>query len=376
MSSVSGRSYQFADFIRWVAMCAIIFQHSLIVERSVIMTDESSMLLYYSLKVVAKIGSISFFLVSGYLLSSALQQCSTREYMSRRMSNIFKPYLLFALGYLIIDSAGAFYGQDKISEISALPEFVFNKIPVILFYTNYWFIFNYFISVFLLLAFRRYLYEQWLGLMLLGFTLFYSVNAHMELFPPHHTTAFAGFAFFLWLGANLQRNEERFWAFLDHTPYWKILVCVASFLFLNLSETYYFISLNATVFDSSLKFSNILYALSVFVLLCKLGRNATFTFFQPRDETYPLYLLHPILLKVINFGILPLLPAVGSVLLIREGAQLGWLTILVYQVGWFVAAYMLSYCAIRILLHSPLKWVFGKQAKVTLSSKSVESIVK
>jgi probable poly-beta-1,6-N-acetyl-D-glucosamine export protein len=363
MSLSKEKSYHFADFIRFVAMCAIIFQHSFIVERSVLATDFNASILFYALKVAAKIGSISFFAVSGYLLSAALERYTSKEYLNKRVKNIFKPYILFVLLYLILDSAGAFFGQQRISTISELPAFVVSKIGGILFFTSYWFIFNYFISVFILLALRRYLYSPVFGLVLLLCTLTYSINAHFEWFPPHHTTAFLGFTFFLWLGANLKKNEQIFWPFVNKIQYWKIITIVLITFALDMLETYWLMKDGATVVDSSLKFTNILYALSVFVLLTKVGQGVKFGFLNPRDETYPLYLVHPIFLKVINYAILPMFPAVAGFLWVKDPSRVTWLVILVYQIGWFLVIYTMSLITVKLILNSRLKWMFGKQNK-------------
>lgn len=361
------RSYHFADFIRFVAMCAIIFQHSFIVEKSLLVTDSSSVLLFFFLKVLAKIGSISFFLVSGFLLSSALERYSSKDYLNKRVKNIFKPYVLFVMIYLMLDCAGAFFGEQRITSIMELPSFVASKILGILFFTSYWFIFNYFISVMILLSMRKFLYERWFGVLLFCCTLFYSLNVHFEFFLPHHTTAFVGFTFFLWLGANLGKNEKAFWTFIENTPHWKICIAIAITLSANLYETYYLLGNGATVVDSSLKFTNIIYALTIFVFLSKIGSSVRFTFLNPRDETYPLYLVHPIFLKVINYAVLPMLPAVGAALTINEPSEISWLAILLYQIAWFVAIYMMSLITVKIILYSSFRWVFGKQSKETLS---------
>ena len=361
------KSYRFADFIRFVAMCAIIFQHSFIVEKEILLADYPSVILFFFLKVIAKIGSISFFVVSGFLLSSALERYSSRDYLNKRVKNIFKPYILFIFFYLILDSIGAFFGQQKIASLTELPAFVASKILGILFFTSYWFIFNYFISVMILLAFRKYLYEQWFGILLLSFTAAYAINVHFEWLTPHHTTAFVGFTFFLWLGANLKKHDQLFWKLVETIPYWKLIAIVLITLSANLYETFYLMQTGATVVDSSLKFTNILYALSVFLLLSKMGSSITFGFLNPRDETYPLYLIHPIFLKVINYAILPMLPAVSRLITIDNPSEVGWLTILVYQIGWFLAVYMISLVAVKIILYSPLRWVFGKQGKVVVS---------
>jgi fucose 4-O-acetylase-like acetyltransferase len=362
------KSYQFADFIRFVAMCAIIFQHSFIVERSVLASDSGAYMLFFGLKVLAKIGSISFFAVSGYLLSAALERYTSKEYLNKRVKNIFKPYVLFVLIYLILDSAGAFFGKNQISELSELPGFVVQKISGILFFTSYWFIFNYFISVMILLALRKYLYRIELGLVFLLCTLTYSVNAHFEWFPPHHTTAFIGFTFFLWLGANLKRHEEAFWKFINNLSYGIIVPVVVVTFALDMFETKVLLMKDATVVDSSLKFTNILYALSVFILLAKAGQHISFKWLTPRDETYPLYLVHPIFLKIINYALLPMFPAVAAFVWVKDASQVTWLVILVYQIGWFVAIYLISLFTVKIILNSRLRWMFGKQNKEYLVS--------
>lgn len=359
MSLPKDNTYAFADFIRFVAMCAIIFQHSFLVDKVLLATDPLSYFVFYSLKVAAKIGSISFFTVSGFLLSSALDRYTAREYLNKRVRSIFKPYLLFVLLYLIIDSAGAFYGAKKISTLSEFPMFVVEKIITILFFTSYWFIFNYFISVSILLLLRKYLYSLGLGFVLLACTLLYSVNVYYEWFPPHHTSAFIGFTFFLWLGANLKRNEEWFWGFIEHTKLSVIIVFVLLALCLDLLETYYLMHLGATVTDSSLKVTNVFYALIVFILLCKIGSEIRFKWLNPREETYPLYLVHPIFLKVINYALLPMLPAVASVVTLKNPAQVTWVSILVYQVGWFFIIYGLSLVTVKFVLRTRFKWIFG-----------------
>jgi fucose 4-O-acetylase-like acetyltransferase len=349
-------------------MCAIIFQHSFIVEKSLLIADSSSVVLFFFLKVIAKIGSISFFLVSGFLLSSALERYSSKEYLNKRVKNIFKPYILFVGIYLMLDCLGAFFGAQRITSFTELPAFIASKILGILFFTSYWFIFNYFISVMILLSLRKFLYERWFGVLLFCCTMVYSVNVHFEFFLPHHTTAFVGFTFFLWLGANLRKNETAFWNFIETTPLWKVLALVAITLSINLYETYYLLEKGATVVDSSLKFTNILYAFSVFLLLCRVGNKVAFTYLNPRDETYPLYLIHPLFLKVINYALLPMLPAVSAVLTINETSEVSWLAILMYQIGWFVAIYSMSLITVKVILYSPLRWVFGKQGKKDVSS--------
>jgi probable poly-beta-1,6-N-acetyl-D-glucosamine export protein len=361
------KSYNFTDFIRFVAMCAIIFQHSFIVDKAVLLSDAPSVVVFFFLKVLAKIGSISFFVVSGFLLAGALKRYSSKTYLNKRVKNIIKPYVLFFGIYLLLDSLGAFFGEQRITSFSEFPAFVISKVLSILFFTSYWFIFNYFISVMLLLALRKYLYERWLGVLLMCCTCVYAVNVHFEWFLPHHTTAFVGFTFFLWLGANLNKIEDVFLDFIEKTSVWKFVTLALLALVVNFYETFYLLQNAATVVDSSLKFTNILYALSVFLLLCKLSKNVQFKYLNPREETYPLYLVHPIFLKVINYAMLPMLPAVARIVTLDTAEDISWLMILVYQIGWFAFIYLLSLGTVKLILSSSFQWVFGKSGKVTFS---------
>lgn len=363
ITSTQERSYNFADFIRFVAISAIVFQHSFVVEKEFLIADQSSVITFFFLKLIAKIGSISFFLVSGFLLTSALERYSSKEYLNKRVKNIFRPYILFVFIYLLLNLAGGFYGQEKITSIAEFPSFLAGTILNILFFTSYWFIFNYFISVVILLTLRKYLYEEWLGVVLFCCTMVYSINVHVEWFTPHHSSSFLGFTFFLWLGANLKRHEKFFWDLIDSTPYWKLITVVLITLSVSFYESYYLLQDGATVVDGSLRFTNILYCLAVFMLLSKIGEKITFSFFNPRDEVYPIYLIHPIFLKVINYGLLPFLPAVANMLTLNEVSEISWLNVLLYQVGWFIGIYILSLVAVKVILASPFRAVFGKQGK-------------
>lgn len=353
-------SYVFADFVRFIAMGAIIFQHSFLIDKALLLQDSFSLYVYFGLKVFAKIGSISFFTVSGFLLSAALDRYSPKEYLKKRLENIIKPYGLFVLLYLVLDSVGAFFGKEQITSFYQLPIFVGEKLVDILFYTSYWFIFNYFISVLILLGFYKYLYSPVLGAVLLLFTLLYSINVHVHWFPAHHTTAFIGFTFFLWLGVNLKKNEEKFWFFIKNLVLLKWIGIFLVVLTLNLLETFYLLNQGAEVVDSSLKITNILYALCVFIILCRVSLKMEFKWFDPRNETYPLYLVHPIFLKIINYGVLPMIPVVASLVLVKSVDQVAPFTIIVYQLIWFVVTYAASLFIVRGVLKTKFAWVFGK----------------
>ena len=54
-------------------------------------------------------------------------------------------------------------------------------------------------------------------------------------------------------------------------------------------------------------------------------------------------------------------PAVRSLLTIDDTSEISWLTVLLYQFGWFWGIYVLSLISVKIILYSPFRWVFGKQ---------------
>ena len=112
--------------------------------------------------------------------------------------------------------------------------------------------------------------------------------------------------------------------------------------------------------SGGVKITNIVYALCVFILLCRISLKIEFKWFDPRNETYPLYLVHPIFLKIVNYGILPMIPFLASLAMVKTIDQIAPITLILYQLIWFVLTYGVSLIVVRLVLKTRWAWIFGK----------------
>lgn len=286
------KNYDFIDAIRCIAMMAIVFEHSIGSYNPV--KGSASYWGYIGLMQLAKFGTVAFFLLAGFLISEKFTDYTPAQYLKRRISTTFGPWLFWSFVYvlaMIINMAvkERIYHRGEFTLAN-----IVNGIQTVYLYTNYWFIINFLISITILLVFRRYLYSLYLGIPLLAFTLFYAVNIHFEWIQPGHTTAILGFVFFLWLGAQLRKYWSQTEARINKLSYPLIMVM----LLLTFGFSVYEINLlSGKSADpiNTLRFSNLLYSLVFFVLLLRIKTFRFTTYLTPRQTTYGIYLIHYII---------------------------------------------------------------------------------
>ena len=188
----------FVDNVRFWSMVGIIAVHTLFrwYVPNATATSELRMLLLQ----MAKFGTIGFYLISGFLLGGRLDHCSPCEYLLRRIKNVAAPWAVWAsvtIGLAVIQES--LYGDFPSHLWPAIVSVATNAWRVI-FYSPFWFVPNFLLSLSFLLMLRRYLDDLRLGALLLACTLFYSVNIYGRWIPSEHTTAIFGFTFYQWLG--------------------------------------------------------------------------------------------------------------------------------------------------------------------------------
>lgn len=192
------RNYDFIDHIRCLAMISIVFEHSFGAHEFPIYS--SKFWAYLSVIQIGKYGTVIFFLLAGFLIGDKFTDYTPGEYLKRRFSNTFGPWLFWSGVYIVcmmisLHITGKMYHDNRFNLANIL-----NEIKITYLYTNYWFIINFMVSISLLLIFKRYLYSTVFGGVLLMFTLIYCVNIHFQWFDPSHTIAILGFIFFLMAG--------------------------------------------------------------------------------------------------------------------------------------------------------------------------------
>lgn len=348
----SKKNFDFIDSIRCLAMIGIVMEHSLYNGTYIFDGFPPKHILYISLIQLSKFGTIAFFVLAGFLLGDKFTTYSSWEYFKRRVSNTFKPWLIWSLVLVFAILAQRYVAIRKSGDEYNFFSELISKIELVYLYTNYWFIINFMFCIAILLCFKRYLYSFWLGACLLICSLIYSINVQYEWFIPSHTIAIFGFIFYLWLGSMCNYYWHQIDVFFRKT---NISLFVIIFL-----TTYAWAIFDITALMkiksvdpyNTLRLSNILYSVATLALLLKI-RSFPFTEkLKPRKTTYGIYLIHYILVVI-------LLPEIFRPLHLVPFQEFSIGFMLIYVSVRFILVYFISLFIIWLLSKTKLKWIVG-----------------
>ena len=293
----SKRNYDFIDHIRCLAMMSIVFEHTFAEQHFPVYS--AKFWCYVSVIQLAKYGTVIFFLLAGFLIGDKFTDYTPGQYLKRRFSNTFGPWLFWSLLYVAgsvmgLRILGRMYHDDRFNVANVL-----DIARVTYLYTNYWFIINFMVSISLLLIFKRWLYSNVFGAVLLSFTLIYCINIHFVWFNPSHTIAILGFIFFLWLGAQMRKYWVATEAWVNRISYGWLLLAIIATCALSFYEMSVLIDAGSHDPYNTLRFSNVLFSLAVFLLLLKIKNFPVLNYLKPRQTTYGIYLIHYIVIAFI-----------------------------------------------------------------------------
>jgi hypothetical protein len=302
-----------------------------------------------------KFGTIGFFLLAGFLIGEKFTDYTPGQYLKRRLNSTFLPWILWTTIFLLSFLIDDFIRITRFNHGVIPPEFptkLADQFKFVYLFSSFWFIPNFLICITILLLFKKYLYNKWLGIVLLGFTLLYAVNIYTETIQPRHSTAIFGFVFFLWLGAQLNRHLDALMKWVSGTSYamW-IALCIVT-LALGMGVANILKGMNSVDPFNTLRITNILYSLAVFFLLLRI-RNFNFVkFLKPRETTYGIYLLQ----SIIVYSLLPVMfkPLKYSWESLSFPMVIGFLVLRT------LITYFLAYFIVRGLNATRLKWMVGR----------------
>jgi hypothetical protein len=351
------KNYDFVDSIRGIAMISIVAEHAIFFDDSMF-TPKSflSLVTFDGCIQLIKFGTICFFLLAGFLIGEKFMDYSPAEYLKRRVKNTFMPWifwsLLFVACMVLRDYMNALkfangrldnnYGSVLAADFKAVYLF-----------SSYWFIPNFLICISVLLLFRKYLYSNLLGAILLFFTSIYIINIYYQWVEPRHSTAVLGFVFFLWLGAQFNKNYIKLEAWIQSIPFFVwIALAILTFSW-GIGEEVTLKNLGSIDPYNSLRISNICYSLVCFFTFLRIRKfNFINKFLKPRETTYGIYLIHYILVALVLPELfIPLRHSVN---------QLSILQLLGYQLLRFLIIYLTTYFLVRLINLSKLKWSVGR----------------
>lgn len=347
--------YSFVDFIRFWAMLSIIYIHTLQASNVVFNMQENLLSLGYLydwLQLPLKFGTVCFYIISGFLLGDKLLNSSPVTFLRRRLNNTLKPYFVSLVLFVLWLSLRHLLGPQAQINISYYFNGFLLDFKETLLYSSYWFIWNFFVALSIIILFRKFLFTAIFPVLLLATTLFYSANIYLKLFETEHTTAVFGFVFYLWLGVFLHRHQKQLKQFIDKTPLSIFILIALAFVMLNQLEANLLYKIQSTDPQNTLKISNQLFSLCMFLILMKISDIGVPGFFNPRKETFGIYLYH--MFFVVLFARLIKYTPLKFVTEERNAVF-----IIAIFIVYFVFTYLGAIQLVKVLNKTPLAWMIG-----------------
>lgn len=353
---ISGKeNYHEIDTIRFITISIIVWSHSLFpawtLRRSADIIEE----IINSL--VIQLGSIStiiFFIVSGILMRSKLQDYTLRGYFNERIPAVYGPWLfIVGLNVLLIMLHQVPFGELIASKSSApIIRSIYAILNGLIVYGPYWFVLTYLAGMVILIYFKRYSSNIYFGILLGTITAFYAVNFHFSWIDTFHTKAVLSYTFFIWLGFQFHRHWK---VVLEEVKKmnWSVLIIFMLIFFSIACYEGYKLSLNG-VRDpfASNRFTNIIFSMVFFLFLLKLGPIRVINNLRPRKIVYGIYLVN----SIVVFELTVLFRKYISELVFVEL----W-TLLILQFIFFTTTLFLTYFIVNYLNNSSLRWMIGSK---------------
>lgn len=299
-----------------------------------------------------KFGTLCFFIISGYLLGKhLLLQDSPWSYYKRRLQVVGIPFItavsLFLLKHLGV--YGLLIGRYDLSMLT--PEFIKLKIWLVLFNSAYWFVFNFLIVLGLFLVFWRQSYKPIFGWITGAIAVFYGINIHLGWIEQRHNLAILPYLFYLWIGVWLSRRQDIL-SYLQRLPNRWLIGAILISLALAVIESRYLWEINSISPFNTLRLSNQLFSIVVFIFLLRNDFSRRLTWTNPRSESFGIYLYHLYFVELIYMISLSLNIFTYSTNF--TGLELATTTLIR-----FFIIYSLTLLFVKFINKTRFRWLFG-----------------
>ncbi|MEJ7778458.1 MAG: acyltransferase [Daejeonella sp.] len=356
-AAVARANYEEIDTIRFLTISIIVWGHSLFPEwHSRVPANITEEIIKVIVIQVGAISTVAFFLVSGILMNSKLQDYSLRRYFNQRIPKVYEPWV-FIVGFnaMLIVLHRLYLNEISLSgDYKQLIYTGYDIMRALLIYGPYWFVVTYFFGMMILILLKQFSANLYFGVMLMSITLFYSINFYYEWIDTLHTKAVLAYTFFIWLGFQLQRRWNDLLKWVARIK-WPLLIFVLILLFSLAAYDGYKLSKEG-VNDSfaSNRLINIVFSLLFFVALLKMGEIRRINKLQPRKIVYGIYLINSIIILELTFMLRSHHDALSEISI--------W-TLLGLQLIYFSVVLLLTWLIVNYLAGSRrLAWIIGQKA--------------
>jgi hypothetical protein len=341
------------DILRFVAICSIVWGHSLCSWADKTKYQEDYRILALVANQLGRLGTINFFLISGYFLSKKISGFSIVDYLKYRLPTIIIPWFIFLMVLVVIQVLNVYsFQQIQTGHALEILKYTLRLLNGFIFHAAYWYIPVSILSALVLIVCKKYINKAAFGLVLLGLTLFYSINLYYNWVSALHTKAFLGYVFFLWLGAQLYQHKEKFELILSKIP-WKVLIPAFLLAFtLACFEAEILSTEHSKDSFSSIRISNLIVCLLFFLAVLKSNRLTMLRHLNPRQNVFGIYLVHCII-------IVEAMPVANA--FIKQHNLVSNLPVLfLTQTAFFVIIMVITFAMVWAIHSSPVAFILGR----------------
>ena len=337
-------------------MMGIVFEHCTVIGEANYVSLYSG-ILQASVMQFFKFATIVFFIIGGFLINHKFTEYTPGEYIKNRLKSTIGPWFFWLNMYVFVNIGSLLYRKYLIYHGDYdMPDHFFKFIGQqyyeLILFSSYWFILNFLICICILLLFKRYIYSIYFGMALALISLFYSFNLYHGWVYTSHTTALFGFVFYLWLGVLINKHYNDVNRFIKRKSLWYFIGSTALFFLLGDAETLYLKSLGINDAYNTLRITNVLYSLSFFFLLLKIGPISVInSYLRPRATTFGIYLVHQVILANLLLEVFRPFKIHTEDLTLFNGIY--------YSISRFLVAYLASMVLVFAIQKTNFRWSIG-----------------
>lgn len=364
---ISGKTnYDEIDTIRFITISIIVWAHSLFPEWYVRQPDAHTEQMIKTLVIqFGAISTIIFFIVSGILMHSKLQEYNLKKYFIERIPRVYGPWLFIVCLNVLLIMLHRMTTYD-LSETRRIPPFlasIYSIVNGLIVYGPYWFVVTYLVGMVILIYFNQYSSNIYFGVLLGAITAFYALNFHIGWIDTIHTKATLAYTFFIWLGFQLHRHWTEILLKAKYINWSVLIIIMIVFFFIACYEGYTLSKNGVRDPFASNRITNIIFSLIFFFFLLKIGPIRIINNLKPRKIVYGIYLINSIVVLELTV----LLKSYFNKL-----THIDIWSLLGLQLIYFTITLIITYLIVHYLSKSSLKWVIGSVENnwVTKSSQS------
>lgn len=285
------------EVVRFVAMASVVWGHCMFSFDQNTFGNFNNQVIQSVMLQLGKLGTIMFFIMSGYFISGKIKNFNVVSYLRYRMFSLILPWFTFLMILMVIQIVQMglltkIFHQNISLSISVLCSLTVGNI----FHSTYWFIPVSIFSAIILIIFKNYTGKLWFGLVLAAITIFYGVNLYHGWIPANHTKAFLGYAFFSWLGIQFKTHIYFIKRLLDNLSNGLLLSVITLLFTAACVEGVHLCTVHSADPYASIRISNSLLSIALFIAFLKSNKLKPLISLKPQSYIFGVYLVHCIVI--------------------------------------------------------------------------------